>query len=139
MSFADRWLLKPSVNTSEQDFLQPNLLHLQFDKDVPELIHKSYDKIFNYHLCVESQVNQLLKNYEYSKRFEKAEKEFDDMKKSMNLTVDQLVVCKATMSECNDDILKELHATLDIAQEWMKSKVPNYTPTYTSPNNNKLK
>jgi len=119
MSF-DRWIMKP-VTVPVHEPNEPRI-NLGLDKDIPDLANKIFDRMLNYHTCAENQVNQLLQSFEYSKVFERSEKEFAEIEKNIDQSTNKIIQCTTVMNESNPEIQKSLTISLAHAHAWLDKR-----------------
>ncbi|KAF0981050.1 hypothetical protein FDP41_012838 [Naegleria fowleri] len=128
MSF-DRWMSRPSIlpasSSSESD--NPRI-SLSFEKDIPDLSAKIFDRLFNYHVVAEQQVNELLQQFEYSKITEKAEKHLNESEKNVEQTSTKIVQCTNILVENLPEFQKSLSISLALGNEWMKKRIKPHQP-----------
>ncbi|KAG2382343.1 hypothetical protein C9374_005545 [Naegleria lovaniensis] len=130
MSF-DRWMSRPSVlppSSGSHESDNPRI-SLSFEKDIPELSTKIFDRLFNYHVVAEQQVNELLQQFEYSKITEKAEKHLNESEKNVEQTSTKIVQCTNILVENLPEFQKSLSISLALGNEWLKKRVKSHQPT----------
>ncbi|EFC41801.1 hypothetical protein NAEGRDRAFT_58708 [Naegleria gruberi] len=132
MSF-DRWIRTGSI-TSTNLPTQPHFgldnprISLGLEKDLPEITNKIFDRLLNYHVCAENQVNELLQQFEYNKVLEKSEKSLNEVDKHVEQSTQKIVQSIATFDEINPEIQKTISVSLAYAQDWMNKKTKSQQP-----------
>ena len=127
MSF-DRWIRTGSIistNLPQQSSIgydNPRI-SLNLEKDIPELTNKIFDKLLNYHVCAENQVNELLQQFEYSKVLEKSEKSVLELEKSIEQSTQKILQTISTFDETNPELQKSISISLAYAQDWVNKRV----------------